>query len=109
MTTMTRPADARITLAQIGTGVLMSCGARDIVRDDPNGTVWFRVGARTPGKVCKITVRLMADNTYRVEYGYMINRTGPRWGEWVNVYAEGDVHAENLAATVRRLGDRDRY
>lgn len=39
-----RPADATITLAQIGQGALMNLGARDFVRDDPNGHLWFTIG-----------------------------------------------------------------
>jgi hypothetical protein len=107
----TRPADHRVTLRQIGTMTLMSCGARDYVRDDENGTLWFRVGsgASTRGKVCKVTVRLMATDTYRVEYGYMVNRKGPDWGTWVDVDVEDDVYAEDLSTVVRRLGDRERY
>lgn len=111
MNTSTRQADSRVTLDQIGTMTLLSCGARDFVGDDKNGTVWFRVGSgpSTRGKVCKVTVTLMADDTYTVKYGYMVNRRGPRWGEWVEVDTVTGVYADQLAATVRRLGDRDRY
>lgn len=101
--TGTSPADARVTIAQIGRGVLMSCGARDFVRDDANGTLMFRVG---PGrKVSKVIVSLMADDTYRVEYGFMNRRTLA----WITVDVETGIYADQLAATVRRLGDRERY
>lgn len=101
--TGTRPADARVTLAQIGRGVLMSCGARDFVSDDPNGTVMFRVGPTR--KVAKVIVTLLADDTYRAEFGYMHRKTL----EWITVEVETGIYADQLAATVRRLGDRERY
>lgn len=101
--TETRTADASITLRQIGMDILMSCGARDIVKDDPNGMVMFRVG---PGrKVAKVIVTLTPTDLYRVEYGFMHRKTF----EWVTVEVEDGVHVEALPATVRRLGDRERY
>src|SRR4051812_47666881 len=107
----TRPADHRVTLRQIGTMTLMSCGARDFTHDDAAGLLAFRVGSgpSTRGKVCQVLVHLMASDTYRVAYGYMVNKTGPDWGKWITVEAEDDVYAEDLPTVVRRLGDRERY
>lgn len=107
-----RPADAAVTRQQIGGGVLMACGARDFVKDDANGLLMFRVG---PGgrKVRKILVRLRPNDTYAVEYGYADMRpsrlSDPTWGQWQTVEQAHHVHAEDLAATVRRLGDRETY
>ena len=53
---------------------------------------------------------LCADDTYRVEYGYMVNNSrSANYLDWVHVEHVDGVYAEDLAATVRRLGDRDRY
>lgn len=93
-------ADRRVTLAQIGQGNLMACGARDVVHDDPNGMVMFRVGS---GPVLrKVIVKLMPSDTYSVERGHL-NRDSY---EWVVDEQEHDVYADQLGATVRRLGDR---
>lgn len=106
------PADAEVTRAQIGGGVLMSCGARDFVKSDERGELRFRVG---PGgkKVRKVIVKLMPDDTYAVEYGYADMRpsrlSDPTWGVWQVVEQEHGIYAENLPAVVRRLGDRETY
>jgi hypothetical protein len=93
-------ADRRVTLAQIGQGNLMACGARDIVYDDKNGMVMFRVGGgRT---LRKVIVKLTPADTYSVERGHLNRNTY----EWVVDEQEHDVYAEQLGATVRRLGDR---
>ena len=107
-----RSADAAVTRAQIGTGVLMSCGARDLVKDDPNGLLMFRVGPNGK-RVCKVLVRLLPSDEYAAEFGYSDMRPSrphsPEWGVWQTVEQVTGVYAENLAATVRRLGDRERY
>lgn len=106
------PADARVTASHIGSWILASCGARDLVKDDPNGLLMFRVGPNGK-RVCKVLVRLMPNDTYAVEYGFTDLRpsrlSDPTWGEWQMVEQARDVYAEQLGETVRRLGDRDRY
>lgn len=105
-----RPADGTVTRDQIGTGVLMSCGARDLVKDDDNGLLTFRVGPNGRKRLCKVLVRLTPDDLYAVEYGTTtLDPFSPKFGEWRVVEQETGVYAEDLAATVRRLGDRERY
>lgn len=105
-----RAADHRVTYAQIDTGNLMACGARDFVHDDRTGAFYFRVG---PGgqTLRKVFVRLMADDTYSVEYGYspMTRKAmaDDTWGRWHPVERVDHVYAESLGAVVRRLGDRE--
>lgn len=102
-------ADHTVTLAQIGRMTLMSCGARNIVYSDEAGMVMFRVG---PGgkTVRKVIVKLLPSDTYAVEYGRMtMDPKSPKFAEWQVVEQETDVFAEELAATVRRLGDREQY
>ena len=111
-----KPADAQVTRQQIGAGVLMSCAARDFMRDDDNGLLMMRVG---PGgsRNGKVLVRLTPADTYSVEYGYADMRASllrsdagrAQWGVWQTVEVEHDVHAESLATVVRRLGDREHY
>lgn len=107
-----RRADAATTRAQIGTGVLMSCGARDFVKDDANGLLMFRVGPNGK-RVCKVLVRLMGDDTYTVEYGWTDFRPSQldsdTWGVWRTVEQVHGIHWPDLPAVVRRLGDRDKY
>lgn len=107
-----RHADGTITRDQIGMGVLMSCGARDFVKDDPNGLLMFRVGPNGK-RVCKVLVRLMGDDTYTVEYGRTDFRPSQldsdTWGVWEPVEQVAHIFAESLPAVVRRLGDRERY
>lgn len=107
-----RRADAAVTRDQIGMGVLMSCGARDLVSDDANGLLMFRVGPNGK-RNCKVLVRLMADDTYSVEYGWTDFRPSMlgsgSWGVWQVVEQEHGVYADALAAMVRRLGDREKY
>ena len=107
-----RHADAAVTRSQIGMGVLMSCGARDFVKDDANGLLMFRVGPNGK-RNCKVLVRLMGDDTYSVEYGWTDFRPSMlgsgSWGVWQPVERVDGVYAESLPATVRRLGDRDKY
>ncbi len=105
-----RPASGQVTRQQIGAGVLMSCGARDFVKDDPNGLLMFKVGPTGRKRLRKLLVRLMPDDTYTVEYG--TTSTDPfsdDFYEWRVVEQETGVYADQLAATVRRLGDRDTY
>lgn len=107
-----RPARAAVTRDQIGAMTLMSCGARDFVKDDANGLLMFRVGPNGQ-RVCKVLVRLMPDDTYTVEYGLTDLRRSQlhadHWGVWQPIAQETGVYAEDLAPAVRRLGDRDRY
>lgn len=93
-------ADSQTTIAHITRGVLMSCGARDFVRDDSQGLLMFRVG---PGRVLtKIIVKLMPSDLYAVERGHLDRATMA----WMPDEQEFDVYADMLAETVLRLGDR---
>jgi hypothetical protein len=60
---VTRDADARTILRQIGTMTLLSLGARDIV--DLGCGIRFTVGR---GKSRKVVVKLAANDTYSVEF-----------------------------------------
>jgi hypothetical protein len=93
----------KITLDQIGMPTLMACGARDIVHDDPNGMVMFRVGSGHANR--KIIVTLTLADTYTVEYGHMPTR-GARKYEWITDKTITDVYAEQLAETVYQLVNR---
>jgi hypothetical protein len=94
-----READAMVTLSQIGQGNLMGCGARDFVRDDPNGMIKFRVGPERAWR--RVTVKLMGNDTYTVEVGHTDRRTF----EYVADAQEGGIYCDQLGETVRRLGD----
>jgi hypothetical protein len=93
-------ADHRVTLAQIGKWNRAACGARDYVHDDKTGMVMFRVGSNRA--VRKVVVKLTPADTYSVEVGHMNRKTL----DWVVEDQALDVQAEDLGATVRRLGDR---
>lgn len=92
-----RPADAAITLRQIGSMVLASCGARDYLRDDTNGYVKFRIG--NGRRWC--IVALAADDTYSIEVGRL------RKFDWIIDLQEHGIYAEDLPAAVRRCADRE--
>ena len=96
----TRPADARVTLAQIGRMTLARVGAREYLRDDRDGILTFRVGMGPTLR--KVIVRLAADDTYRVEVGRMPRRGAAAFTWIVEGVAEG-VYAEQLAETVEAL------
>jgi hypothetical protein len=94
---------------QITVGVLMSCGAREFVAldaiksvDGREGGLMFRVGPS--GKVCKVLVSLTWMDTYEVRY-FAMTRGGKVTADEVTVCA----YAEQLPATVRKMGDRERY
>lgn len=93
------PADSRVTLAQIGRGNLMACGARDLATDNSTGMVMFRVGPERAKR--KVIVKLMPSDTYAVERGHLDRKT---W-EYVVDEQEFDVFCDQLGETVRRLGD----
>jgi hypothetical protein len=100
------PADHRTTLAQIGRGTLMACGARDFVHDDPHGMLMFRVG-KGGQVVTKVVIRLMADDTYTVERGsFTMKPSAEDFGVWRVEDQEVGIYCDGLADSVRRLGDR---
>jgi hypothetical protein len=104
---MTMPAEIAETIrTQITVGVLMSCGAREFMQLNPEGESFgglaFRVGPA--GKVCKILVTLAASDTYTVHY-FAMTRGGK---VTANEFVRG-VYAEQLPATIRKVGDRERY
>lgn len=92
-----RPADARVTLQQIGSVTLMSCGAqlKTLLRDDENGELRMKVSRRF-----LLIVKLMPDDTYAVEVGIT------RKAEYKVIAQEFGVYADRLSEVVRRLGDR---
>jgi hypothetical protein len=90
--------DARVTMQQIGTGNLMACGARDFSFD--GSKLMFRVGSSR--RLAKVIVTLDVDDTYSVRYCEMALRT---YAVLKNEVTDG-VYADNLAAVVRRMGDR---
>lgn len=92
-------ADASITIAQIGRGNLLACGAREFVRDNPTGLLMFRVGPERAKR--KVIVRLLPSDTYAVERGHIDRKTY----DYVVDEQELDVYADQLGETVRRLGD----
>ena len=100
----TRPADHRVTARHITQATLMACGAREFVHCDREGLLMFRVGSGR--KALKVIVTLSADDTYRVEYGQMITKVGPNWGTWKSIEVRAGIQAEDLAETVREMGDR---
>lgn len=110
MTTLPRPAvhalpgreaDHRVTLAQVGRWRLASIGARDIVHDDRNGMLWFRVLSGNPYR--KIIILLRADDTYAVEIGRMKKIQG--LPEYVTEHAEGLDPALGCGLYGDQLGD----
>jgi len=90
--------DAKLLLAQIGTGVLMSCGARDFVRDV--NQLMFRVGPKS--KLAKVIITLNGRDTYDVRYVELSRKTY----EPVVDEVEEDIYNDSLPAVVRRMGDR---
>jgi hypothetical protein len=96
-----READYRITLKQIGMPTLMSCGAqmKTLVHDNPNGEVRMKVSSRF-----LLIVKLMPDDTYAVEVGRTRKVAG--LPTYTVIDQRFDVYAEQLAETVRSLGDR---
>lgn len=95
-----REGDHRTTLAQIGRMRLASLGARDIVHDDPNGRVWFRVLSGNPHR--QIIVQLRGDDTYAVEIGKVRRRQLDFLSEATEGIDQG-VHADQLGDTIDRL------
>lgn len=89
--------NAQVLLAQIGTGVLMSVGARDFVRDGTQ--VLFRVGPSR--KLAKVIVTLTPADEYTVRYVEMNRRTYE-----VIVDETRDATCDNVGAVVRAMGDR---
>jgi len=100
MNTAGYPADHHTTMQQIGSGNLMACGARHFVHDNPNGLLMFRVGAER--SLRKVMVRLMPNDTYSVEVG----KTNRKTMEYVVEDQEHGIYADQVGASVRRLGDR---
>lgn len=68
-----RAADHATTWAQLGRWTRARIGARDMVYDDTDGWISFRVGPGRPHR--KIIIKLCADDTYAVEIGTL--RAGP--------------------------------
>lgn len=91
--------DHNLTRKQIGAMNLISCGARDFV--EAPDSLMFRGGPKR-GIVAKIIVTLMPDDTYTVRYVEMRATTY----QIVRDESEEMVHADNLGATVRKMGDR---
>lgn len=84
---------------QIGVMNLVACGARDFLGGPDS--LSFRVGSKR-GQIEKVFVTLDPDATYTVRYVAMKARTYEILiDESVSV-----VYADNLGATVRRMGDR---
>jgi hypothetical protein len=95
-----RPADHRVTIAHIGAATLAAIGAGGvdrIVHDDPNGFLRFKLGVRNR----YLDVVLAADDTYTVRRLRYVARQAAHLEE----ERVSGVCAEQLAETVRRLGD----
>jgi hypothetical protein len=95
---VTMPADHRITWAHLGTWTLAALGARDVIHDDPNGLLMFRIGSGRPYR--KLLVTLCADDTYRVERGHVAGM------DWVTDEVVTGIHAAQLSETARTVGER---
>lgn len=91
------PADARVTRAQIGAGALMNLGARDYVRDDPNGMLMFRIGSKR--LVRKAIIVLNGSDLYDVEIGRLDRKTL----DWVTEATRRDVFADQLAEALLQM------
>jgi hypothetical protein len=92
------PADSRVTHAHLGMWTLAALGARDFVRDDPNGMLMFRIGSGRPCR--KLIVTLCADDTYRIERGHLAGL------DWVTDEVVTGVYAEQLSEAARAAGER---
>lgn len=97
---ITREADPRVILQQIGVRALMTCGARmkQIVRLSDGG-IRFQVstGRRF------LTIVLAGNDTYTIERTRMTRRAGVPVA--VSEAFREDVYCEDLARTVIELGD----
>lgn len=90
--------DPQILFQQIGRGVLMNLGARDIVYSLDDAYVMFRIGAGRPHRKIKITYNRGSD-LYDVEIGRLVNR-GIDWV--VDDTADG-IDAESLPEVLLAL------
>lgn len=93
---VTRDADARTILSQIGNMTLMSLGARDIV--DLGCGIRFTVGR---GKSRKVVVKLAANDTYSVEF-VRIKQNFTAVSEF---FAE-DIYCDQLAEVLLVAADK---
>ena len=93
-----READARVTWQQLG-HARMELGARDVITDDRNGALTFRVGPGRPHR--KIMVKLRSDDTYALELGRLARYQGlPEWHSEATVGVDQGIYAEDLAQAV---------
>ena len=90
----TRPCSVAELLAQIGPGVLMSIGARQVVDLGDGVQMAVSRGGR------KLVIKLAANDTYTIERVRLIRGTSV-----ISEACTQDVYAEDLPAIVRRLGD----
>lgn len=93
----TQPSDARVLLKQIGSGVMMSVGAHQVV--DLGDGIQFAIGGSAKRK---LVIKLAANDTYTIERVRLLR--APSFGVVSEALAE-DIYAENLAEVVLRLGD----
>lgn len=98
-----RAAHRHATLDQIGRMTLMRMGARDVVYDDANGQVWFRVGAGNPHR--KVIVVLRSDDTYAVEIGRLRRRRGdaPQWVTEATAGIDQGIYGDMIGEIIDRL------
>ncbi len=99
-----RPADAQITLQQLGYWTRARLGVRELVKDDAKGWLSMRVGPGRPYR--KLNIQLCGDDTYALEIGALRKHQGlPTYiaGELVTgVYADqlGEVAEAMFARAV---------
>lgn len=96
---------AEIIRQQIGTGVLMSLGATDLMRDGEN-TLTFRARILDSGKkrvrIMRVNVTLDPSDTYSITVGY--SKTSPSRGpEWIQHFSASDVYNSDLARVLLSL------
>lgn len=91
--------DHAAALQQIGPGNLMAVGAHDFVHAPD--ALQFSVGSKR-GHLFKLVVSLGKSDTYSVRF---VDYLKSNWAAVEDV-TESGVHAEDLGATVRRMGDR---
>jgi hypothetical protein len=93
---------AGVIRSQIGTGVLMSLGATDLMFDGPALTFRARIlNARKVKRIMRVTVRLEPSDTYSIRVGYSASRAAGY--AWIEHYSADNVYADMLPSLLLAL------
>lgn len=96
-----RPADHRVTIAQIGKWNRARLGMREWLTDDRNGELRCKIGAGA--RTSTLIIVLGADDLYHVEIGQMRRKRGEALPTWRTQGTVGELFGDVLGENIDRL------